>query len=161
MITTITFLLSPVFPVLYYFLISRKKNIDPKRLEQKQEKQREREQVAAEWREADRKRREEKEQVAVAKKESEYQRQQGEEKSQIEKLKKLIQVSETLQITQVGEYLDLNGQELFNKLVDWAAEFGFTIDQQVVKYGSGRKDDFIAELDKEFKKWNKQTTGKV
>ncbi len=169
---TIAIILSPVFPLLCYFVISKKGDIATKSDEEKtkqitakqqhkQEKQQERERAAAAKKEAERQRREAEEQAVAAKIEAERQQREAEERQRLDKLKKLIRVSETLQISQVGEYLGLQGQELFNRLVDWAAEFGFTLDQQLVKFGAGRKDDFIAALDKEFMTWSKRTGGKV
>ena len=49
---------------------------------------------------------------------------------------------------------------LYERIVDWAVEFGFTIDEDIVKLGSGRKDDFIAALDSAFTDWGKKTETK-
>ncbi len=76
-----------------------------------------------------------------------------EERGRVEKLKKLVRVSETLEISQIASYLDLAGDEVLRRLVDWAAEFGFTIDRQVVRFGEGKREAFITELEKVFASW--------
>jgi hypothetical protein len=53
----------------------------------------------------------------------------------VEKLKRLIQVSESLDIEQIGAYLGIHGKELFDRLVDWALEFGLP----------SQPDSFVAE----------------
>ncbi len=76
------------------------------------------------------------------------------ESERIARLKKLVQVSRRLKRVEIGEYLGLKGKELFDRLVDWAAEFGFTLDGEDVDFQGGRVDDFVAELGREFEKWN-------
>jgi len=49
---------------------------------------------------------------------------------------------------------------LYDRIVDWAAEYGFTIDEDVVRFGSGRKDDFVAALDSAFSDWWSKTETK-
>ncbi len=76
-----------------------------------------------------------------------------EERGRVEKLKKHVRVSETLEISQIASYLGLAGDEVFRRLVDWAAEFGFTIDRQVVRFGEGKREAFITDLEKAFASW--------
>ncbi len=86
---------------------------------------------------------------------------QDQSRVQMEKLKKLVRASRRLKREEIGEYLGLSGKELFDKLVDWAGEFGFKIDGDEVIFEGGRTDDFIAQLDKEFTEWsNKESTKK-
>ena len=47
----------------------------------------------------------------------------------------------------------MDNAALYDRILDWAEEFGLTIDGDVVKIGSGRKDDFIAKLDDAFSGW--------
>ena len=75
----------------------------------------------------------------------------------IEKLKKLVKVSKKLKIAQMANLLGIEEQELNNRLVDWAEQFGFTIDDDVVEFSGGSKDDFLTELDKMYSDWNKKT----
>ncbi len=65
---------------------------------------------------------------------------------------------------QIAQILDLSEKGVYDRIVDWAAQFGFTLDVDVVEFGAGRKDDFIASLDAAFKDWGKKVdikTGKV
>ena len=62
------------------------------------------------------------------------------EENTIKKLKKLVKVSEELTISQMAEFLGIDEKSLNEHIVDWADEFGFTLNQDVVKFGSGRKD---------------------
>ena len=78
----------------------------------------------------------------------------------IEKLKKLVRVSEKLKISQMAQILQLSEKELYDRIVDWAADYGFTIDEDVVKFSVGRKDDFIASLDNAFAGWAQKDTTK-
>ncbi len=79
----------------------------------------------------------------------------------LDRLKKLVQVSKSLKVSQMAQILDLSEKELYQRIVDWAAEFGFTLDQDVVDFSSGKKDTFLAALDKEFATWGKQAGGKT
>lgn len=74
--------------------------------------------------------------------------------ARVEKLKKLVKVSTTLKISQMAQILKLNEADLYDRIVDWADEFGFTIDGELIKFGAGRKDDFINSLDKAFADWD-------
>ncbi len=78
----------------------------------------------------------------------------------LEKLKKMVQVSEKLKISQIAQILKLKEADVYDHIVDWAAEFGFTLDEDVVKFGVGRKDEFIASLEKEFADWGKKAENK-
>ncbi len=83
------------------------------------------------------------------------------EPARLEKLKKLVRVSESLEVPQMAKILSLTEDDLYARIVDWADQFGFTLDKDTVEFGAGHKDDFIASLDKEFASWGKQTGGKV
>ena len=82
------------------------------------------------------------------------------EKGRMEKLKKLVKVSERLKISQMAQILGMDETNLYDRIVDWAAEYGFTLDEDIVKFGAGRKDDFIAALDGAFQGWDKKTETK-
>ncbi len=94
----------------------------------------------------------------IRQEETKWGRQEAEDHVRLEQLKKLVQVSESLEIPQMAKILALTEDDLYAHIVDWAAEFGFTLDRQVVRFGAGKKDDFIAQLDKEFQSW--ETGGK-
>ncbi len=78
------------------------------------------------------------------------------ERERLEKLERLIRVSVKLKRQEIGEYLGLSKQELFDRLVTWAEQFGFKIDGDDVLFEGAQKDDFIAALEKEFSSWNTQ-----
>ena len=78
----------------------------------------------------------------------------------MDKLKKLVRVSEKLKISQMAQILGMDETNLYDRIVDWAADYGFTIDEDVVKFGGGRKDEFIASLDSAFQGWDKKTQAK-
>ena len=82
------------------------------------------------------------------------------EMSRIEKLKKLVQVSKKVKVSQMAQMLNLHETALNDRIVDWAAEFGFILDGDFVEFGAGRKDDFIASLDEAFADWGKKTQTK-
>ncbi|HME50943.1 MAG TPA: hypothetical protein VKM55_01885 [Candidatus Lokiarchaeia archaeon] len=88
------------------------------------------------------------------------QRQAMSEATRMEKLKKLVKVSERLKISQMAQILAMDEATLYDRIVDWAADYGFTIDEDVVKFGAGRKEDFIAALDDAFQGWDKKTETK-
>jgi len=79
------------------------------------------------------------------------------EAARMEKLKKLVKVSEKLRVSQMAQILNMNETALYDRIVDWAAEYGFTLDEDVVKFSGGRKDDFINSLGGAFSDWGEKT----
>ena len=82
------------------------------------------------------------------------------ERGALEKLKKLVKVSTKLKISQITQILKMSESDLYDHIVDWASDYGFTLDENVVMFSSGRKDDFIASLDNAFADWGKKTETK-
>jgi hypothetical protein len=82
------------------------------------------------------------------------------ETTRMDKLKKLVKVSEKLKISQMAQILAMDETTLYDRIVDWADKYGFTLDEDVVKFGGGRKDEFIAALDGAFQGWDKKTQTK-
>ena len=82
------------------------------------------------------------------------------ETTRMDKLKKLVKVSERLKISQMAQILGMDETTLYDRIVDWAADYGFTLDEDVVKFGGGRKDEFIAALDGAFQGWDKKVETK-
>jgi tetratricopeptide (TPR) repeat protein len=78
----------------------------------------------------------------------------------LEKLKKLVRVSKKLKLDQMASLLGLTVAELNERIVDWADQFGFLLDEDVVEFSNGRKDEFIAALDESFVSWDKKVTTK-
>jgi hypothetical protein len=82
------------------------------------------------------------------------------ERASVEKLKKLVKVSSKLKISQMAKYIGLTEDQLSEHIVDWAEQFGFTLDEDTVIFGAGRKEDFIAALDGAFSDWGKKVETK-
>ncbi len=72
-----------------------------------------------------------------------------------EKLGKIVKVSKSMLLDDLAAALGITRAGLMDKIIDWAAEFGFEIDGNQVVFGAGRKDDFIAQLEREFASWSK------
>lgn len=77
-----------------------------------------------------------------------------EERNRLERLQRLVRTSLRVKRDVIGEFLRLPYEELLEHLANWAEKFGFKLDADYVIFGGGRKDDFIEELDREFKYWN-------
>lgn len=71
----------------------------------------------------------------------------------LDKLKKIVRVSKRLEVSRMADVLKMPEKELWDFIFDWAEDFGFLIDKDVVEFNADRVDDFIAQLDNEFKKW--------
>ena len=80
--------------------------------------------------------------------------------ARLEKLKKLVRVSKKLKFEQMASLLGLTVAELNERIVDWADQFGFVLDEDFVEFSNGRKDDFIAALDESFSSWDKKAAAK-
>lgn len=78
----------------------------------------------------------------------------------IEKLKKLIKVSKKLKISQMANLLGIDEQELNRRIMDWADQFGFTINEDIVELDRSRKDDFLTALEGAFTDWNNKAETK-
>ncbi len=65
----------------------------------------------------------------------------------VNKLKKLIKVSKRLKIAKIAEILGMDESKLFDRVIDWADEFEFQIDEDVIEFEGGKKKDFIKKLD--------------
>ncbi len=61
----------------------------------------------------------------------------------------------------LAQALGITRAILMDKVFDWAADLGFELDGDKVIFGAGRKDDFLATLDKEFATWGKADATKV
>ena len=80
--------------------------------------------------------------------------------TRLDKLKKLVRVSKKLKLDQMASLLGLTVAELNERIVDWADQFGFVLDEDVVEFSNGRKDEFIAALDESFASWDKKAAAK-
>ena len=75
------------------------------------------------------------------------------ERENIEHIKKLMQVSTKVKLDRFQDGLGMNNQDFNRKIVDWAVEFGFTIDGDYVIVNKSTIDDFMVALDHQFKDW--------
>ncbi len=81
------------------------------------------------------------------------------DKERLDNLRNMVQVSKRLKVSQMAAALGMSEKALWQRLFTWAKEFGFTVDQDTVEFGGGRKDEFINALEKEFATWGNK--GKV
>jgi hypothetical protein len=84
----------------------------------------------------------------------------GAEKERIDKLRKIIKVSTSLQISRLANLLDVDEEFVWNNIIDWAERFGFTIDNDKVVFGQGNTNAFIDDLDKKFSAWDEKSRRK-
>ncbi len=75
------------------------------------------------------------------------------DKQRLERLRDIIQVSKRLKVKQLAIALGMNESSLLQRLFQWAKEFGFTIDNDVIEFTKGRTEEFITSLEKEFATW--------
>ncbi len=73
----------------------------------------------------------------------------------LEKLSKLVQVSDSLKISQMARILGISEDSLLDKIPEWALEYGFRIDQDTIRFSQDKTktSDFVQELEREFKTW--------
>ncbi|MHA1733570.1 MAG: hypothetical protein ACTSU5_16605 [Promethearchaeota archaeon] len=74
------------------------------------------------------------------------------------KLQKLVKISSRVKIGDMATMLGMKRDELLERLIDWADELNFMIEEEVVVFDAGRVDDFIERLDEEFAQWAGSTT---
>ena len=56
----------------------------------------------------------------------------------------------------IQKALDLDEKTFIDRIIDWADEFGFTIEEDVVIINKDSVDNFIKMLDKQFSSWEKK-----
>lgn len=80
-------------------------------------------------------------------------------KAMLQKIKQILSVSTKLRMDMMRTALDLDEKTFIDRIFDWAFEFGFKIDGDFIIMGDADIEGFIAQLDQQFKNWNR--TGKV
>ncbi len=75
------------------------------------------------------------------------------DKTVIEKLKKIIQVSNKIRFKMIKSMLGIDDETFYNKILDWAVEFGFTINGDFLIINKDTVNDFIKALDQQFEVW--------
>jgi len=83
------------------------------------------------------------------------------EREVIETLRKMVKVSNRINMEMVKDALDLDDKTFNKKVIDWADEFGFKIDGNFLVINQDTVDDFINSLDASFEEWGRKETGKI
>jgi len=149
-ILQIFIILMPVIFVVVFSLIifqkQRNKRLENERALQEQSEKEERERMERERREAERKEAERKEKEAM------------------DKLKQIVSISERISLSMMRDILELDEKTFNQRIIDWAAEFNFTIDGEYLNVNKETVDDFIDALDRQFAMWGKteqERNGKI
>lgn len=77
------------------------------------------------------------------------------------KLNKMMQVSSRLRLDMMRKSLEMDEKTFLDKIYDWAAEFGFTIDGDYLIINKNTVSDFIAALDQQFASWETKELDKT
>jgi len=85
--------------------------------------------------------------------ERERAKREADEKARIEKLRKIVKVSNSLEIARMAAVLSMDEKLLWDKIFDWADQFGFRIEKDMVIFAQGNTAGFIDALDKQFSAW--------
>ena len=75
-------------------------------------------------------------------------------------LKKTLQVSTKLHLNRLQDGLQMSNQEFNRKIVDWAHEFGFTIEGEFLIVNQSTVSEFLDSLDNQFSDWSKTSKSK-
>jgi len=78
------------------------------------------------------------------------------EKEAIVKLRKIMSVSERISLSMMRDVLELDEKAFNQRIIDWAAEFDFTIDGEYLNVNKETVDNFIDALDRQFTLWEKK-----
>ncbi len=71
----------------------------------------------------------------------------------IEKLKKIIEVSDNIQLEQIRKILNLDIKTFNENIFEWAKELGFRIDGDYIRFSKDSEFYLIAKLDAQFRSW--------
>ncbi|MHA1732368.1 MAG: hypothetical protein ACTSU5_10505 [Promethearchaeota archaeon] len=71
----------------------------------------------------------------------------------LEKLEKIMAVADELPVSRLAKALGLDEDACWERVWDWASKFGFRVRGEVLVFGAGKGEDFIADLEKEFSDW--------
>jgi hypothetical protein len=76
------------------------------------------------------------------------------EQDHVEKLRKIIKVSDRIEIARLADALGIDEKLAWQRVFDWADQFGFKVDGNVIVFGSGDTAKFVDDLDKEYAEWH-------
>lgn len=82
-------------------------------------------------------------------------------KATIEKLRKILEISDSIKIEQMRNMLNLDKKTFDENLLNWAVEFGFRIDREYINISNASIDDFIIKLEAQFDLWEKRETAAI
>ncbi len=68
-------------------------------------------------------------------------------------LKKLLTVSKRVRIDMLREYVQMDKDQFLEKLVEWAAEYNFTIDGDFIITASDDAEKLVQNIDAMFDEW--------
>jgi MFS family permease len=78
----------------------------------------------------------------------------------IEKIRRIVKVSDRIEIDMMRESLGLNKKEFLDKLYVWAEQFNFRIDGNILVINKDTVSDFLEALDKQFDTWERREAGR-
>ena len=67
----------------------------------------------------------------------------------LEKLKNALKVAKSLPIGRLAKILGKSEDDIWDRVIGWSQEFGFTINGEQLEFTGGRKDEFISKLEKQ------------
>ncbi len=75
------------------------------------------------------------------------------ESDHVEKLRKIIKVSDRIEVAKLADALGIDEKLVWQRVFDWAEQFSFKVDGNMVVFGSGDTAKFVDDLDKEYAEW--------
>ncbi len=90
----------------------------------------------------------------LASNQSRYATDESAEHDHVEKLRKIIKVSDRIEVARLADALGIDEKLAWQRVFDWAEQFGFKVDGNVIVFGSGNTAKFVDDLDKEFAEWH-------
>jgi WD40 repeat protein len=81
-----------------------------------------------------------------------------------QKIQRLLSVSTRVRIDMLRDYLQMDKVDFTGQLVDWAVEYGFTIDGDYINIEGGNVNGFMKNLDAMYTSWEgkeKAKDGKI
>ncbi len=79
----------------------------------------------------------------------------AEENARMKRLQDIISVSDRLSVQRIAQLLEMNPDDVWKRVVDWAKQFNFRVAGEELIFNKETVDAFIAQLDTEFRKWGK------
>lgn len=80
--------------------------------------------------------------------------------TQLNQLQQLFKISDRIKIDDIAAVLNVRRADLLTRLLDFAGQYHFRIQEDVIVFDTGAKEDFIARLDESFRSWSAPDTKK-